>query len=197
MASVLESWVGTFGRNYETAVGRAVKSDADKGCYFGEKERHKHREPPAIIWVPDLSNALKRKAGSPVAQDPREVTDFLGWREFAVEIWCYGTTLEQADILHRNTVGILTESYGDEDLRLGQFEVVSETEQKAAFNNAGHSIRQRVYLRSYIQGYTDHETGSNSTVNTDVPSNIGHVGYLGTLDDYDSDQECGHSNLDF
>lgn len=191
MSSVLESWVATFGRNYETAVGTPVKSDSDKGCYFGEKERHRHRVPPAIVWIPDLSNATKRQAGSGLAENPRDETDYLGWREFAVQIWCYGTTLEQADILHRNTIGILTESYGDEDLRLGQFEVVSENEQKAAFNTAGHSIRQRVYLRSFIQGYTDHTTGSNTTNSTAIPSNTSHTAYWGTPDD--PGEDCGHT----
>lgn len=195
MASVLEDHTATFGRNYETAVGKPVVDDDDKGCYFGEKERHKHREPPAIVWIPALSQSLKRRAGTPLAEDPREETDVHGWREFAVEIWCYGTTLHQADVLHHNTVGILNESYGDEDLRLGQFDVVSESEQKAAFNNAGHSVRQRAYLRTYVKGYIDHDTYSNTTTSTAIPSNTGHVCYFGTEDSYDD--ACGHSNLDF
>jgi hypothetical protein len=178
MASWLEDNVAIFGRNYEERVGVPVQADSDNGCYLGELELHKHREPPAIIWVPVLSNAATRRAGSPQADDPREDLDVKGWREFAVEIWCYGETLEQADALHRNTIALLNDDYGDEDLRLGQFEVVSETAQKAAFNLAGASIRQRVYLRTYVPGYIDHTSYTASTINTATPSNTGHTVYL-------------------
>lgn len=193
MASTLEQWREVFAARYEELVGIPVQSDAEKGVYLGETERHKHRTPPAIVWVPAQSTAEKFGAGGEEQRDYRTDSPIYAWRTFVVEVWCYGATREQADALHHNALAVFADHWGDHNLRLGQFEMVSDDEQHAAFNNAGYSIRQRVYLRSYVAGTIDHTTGTASSNTTALPAGVGHTSYFGTPDA--PGEDCGHGGV--